>query len=342
MGHPTVKGRSTPARLTRRDVLRGAVGLASAWMARSVGAGQTIALPGPVELARDAAQPWWVEEFPGRSLVVDIRSGAAVQAGRVDRGVLGRMLDQGVAALADTGLATQAWRRILGRAERIALKFNAVGAEVVRTNDVLADAILSSLESAGYSSRSVCVVEAMEQDRPGALRTVRTGWGPPIVLDGQEEPLAAWLHDADALISVGTLKTHPIAGISGCMKNVSHAVVRRPARYHRNGCSPYVGVIVGSQPVRSRLKLNILSALRVVLDKGPDAEPGDVHDYGALLLGFDPVAVDAIGLDILAGERRRVGLRSDIDVPYLVSAAALNVGRAAPEAVGRLTLELGM
>jgi hypothetical protein len=89
------------------------------------------------------------------------------------------------------------------------------------------------------------------------------------------------------------------------------------------------------------LKLTIVAALRVVLRNGPDARQEDMFDYGGLLVGYDPVAVDAVGLDTLTRLRYRVGLREPLRVRYLRSAGDLGVGRCQPAELERVAVASG-
>jgi hypothetical protein len=294
----------------------------------------------PVSTPRRISPPWWIQQHQSRSRVVDIRSNSVVQGSAVDHVGLGEMLDQAIRSL--TGQATEeaGWRRVLGAAERIVLKFNAVGARVIDTNEVMARLLVERIAAAGYEPQNLVLVEV-----PSYLRRelgtgeITPGWGAPVSVGGRLEPLARYLHESDAIVNVPLLKTHQIAGMSGCMKNLSHALVRHPAWYHANGCSPYVGQVIGSQAVSARVKLNLVNAVRVVVNGGPDARGEDIVGYGGLLLGFDPVAVDTLGLGILATERRRLGLAGGGQVRYLASAAGMGIGRWRPVEIDRITLQ---
>lgn len=290
--------------------------------------------------------PWWREGGgpcpPGRSRVVDIRSSGVLHASVVDQVTLGEMLDQGIQNLTGAATVERGWQVVLGSAERIVLKFNAVGAPVIKTNDALARVLVERIAGAGYSSDKIALAEVPHfvAQELGTSEVVR-GWGAAVEVGGTPEPLAQYLYDADALINVAFLKTHQIAGMSGCMKNLSHALIRHPARYHGNGCSPYVGQVVGSDEVSSRLKLNLVNAIRLVVKGGPDAREEDIVPWGGLLLGFDPLAIDTVGLSILAAERRRLGLTSGLEVRYLSSAAKMGLGRWQPADIDRIVVETG-
>jgi hypothetical protein len=276
------------------------------------------------------------EERP-RSRVVDVRSDKVLNASVPDPLVLGELLDQGLCYLTGAATPEPAWRAVLGTARRIVVKLNSVGADVIGTTDAMVRVLVERIKQAGYDSSQIALVEAPQHlTKILATRKPPRGWGSPAIVGGNAEPLAAYLLEADAVINVPFLKTHQIAGMSASLKNLSHALIRHPGRYHDNACSPYVGQVVGAQEVSSRLKLNVVNALRMVVNNGPDAREEDIVAYGGLLLGFDPVAVDTVGLELLAIERRRLGVRGRLDVRYLPAAGEAGVGRWRPGHLERI------
>lgn len=288
-----------------------------------------IHLPGPgAGLAPPDDLPNWLTREPTRSRIVDVSSKAVLQGSVVDQVALADMLEQGVRNLTGERSTTAAWRAILGSSRKIAIKFNSVAAETLKTNEPLARVLVEQLVAAGYEARDLALVEV-----PSFLRKhTKTGaisddWQGGIKVGGDTVPVCSYLLDADAVINIPFLKTHQIAGMSCCMKNLSHAVIRHPGRYHDNGCDPYVAQVIADRAVSSRLKLNIINALRVVIDRGPDARNADVIDYKGLLIGHDPLALDSLGTSILEIERRRRGLATPLNVRYLATAAEMKLGR---------------
>ncbi len=343
MRQQRVKNRESGRRqLTRRELLSAAGATALGFLATSDSgfAQSTQPVASRPGAGRLAHVPWWLERHHPRSRVVDIRSSNVLHASDVARTALGEMLDRGIRELTDAKTPEHAWWTVLGSAERIVVKFNSVGADVINTNEPLARLLVDRIAAAGYAPERIALI-----DLPGFLtrelgtREAVRGWGAPVAVGAGLEPLAEYLYEADAIINIGLLKTHRIAGMSGCLKNLSHALMRHPAWYHGNRCSPYVGQVVGSKEVSSRLKLNVTNAVRVVVNRGPDARPEDVIGYGGLLLGFDPVAVDNVGLSILAMERQRRGLTPALGVRYLASAAEMGLGRWRPADIERIALE---
>ncbi len=284
--------------------------------------------------------PPWLEDSAAASRVVEIHHAKVVEGEEIRDVLLGEMLTKSLLVLASATTAAEAWQHLLGAARRIVIKFNQVGAETLLTTDPLARAIVESLIEAGYAPATIALVEAPRNlGTMYGLGQASPEWGGEIrVLDTRVE-LAEYLYEADALINVPFVKTHRIAGMSGALKNLSHALIRHPARYHDNACSPYVGQIVGNREISSRLKLTIANTLRAVIRNGPEARPEDVVTCGQLLLGQDPVAVDAVGHELLMRQRRRAELDALFRVPYLEAAARDGVGRLNAHELDRIKIE---
>jgi hypothetical protein len=108
---------------------------------------------------------------------------------------------------------------------------------------------------------------------------------------------------ATALINVRPLRTHHWSGVGTCLKNYV-MFVPNPSAYHDEGCSP-LGKIWTYPIVKGKTRLNILSALTPQF-YGRGANFFDrryVWPYNGLIVGTDPVAVDAIGARLLQAKR---------------------------------------
>jgi hypothetical protein len=336
--HTVNQGSSQRGGCTRRQVLRAAA-------AGGVGAllnVQGVSADDQPASAPAGSTPWWMQIGGGRSRVVDVRDAEVVRGDSVDESLLEQLLARGVRALTDETTASAGWRKALGAAQSILVKFNRVGADAIRTTEPFARVLVNSLEEAGYDRNRITMAEVPARScRVLGVRQPIAGWADGVRAGENFEPIAAYWAQADAVINVPFLKTHRIAGMSGCMKNLSHALVQRPALYHDNACSPYVGQVVGSKLVSSKLRINVLNALRVVVRDGPEATLASLATHGGLLLGYDPVAVDTVGLALLAGHRRNLGIEGDIRVPYLEAADADLVGRGRGDRLDQIVLMEG-
>ena len=140
------------------------------------------------------------------------------------------------------------------------------------------------------------------------------------------------MNQVTALISIPFLKTHNLAGMTCTLKNLSHAFVKHPARYHDGGCAPYIADICALPQIRAKLRLCLVDAIRVVYRGGPEARADRVRDAGLLLASFDPVAADAVGLSVLNELRREAQLEAVAETPgqlrYLADAHRKGLGVA--------------
>jgi len=111
---------------------------------------------------------------------------------------------------------------------------------------------------------------------------------------------------ATSLINVRPLRTHYLAGISGCMKNFIMFAESQPA-YHPNSCSK-LGSLFSLPQVKGKVRLHILAALTPQFHgRGPHHfSRRYVWPYKGLLVARDPVAVDAVGLKLIMAKRTLV------------------------------------
>ncbi len=327
--------------LTRRqflsDAMRCTAGTAAAagWAAAQSPSGT----PSPAgELLADlppvASRPSTRPIDPGLlSRVAHLQEPQSIDGLKVHRVLVREMIELGLALSTNLRDPGEAWNSLLARDEVIAVKCNHVGADALNTTVPFLQSLTDSLKAADIAPDRLILLEAPDvaQIRELKTRPVPHGFrGPEHDFGSGAEQLAAVLDEATAIINVPFLKTHNIAGMTGCLKNLSHALVRRPGRYHANACAPYVGDILALPPIREKLRVHIVNALRVVIDGGPWAEKGTFLQHGGVLVGTDPVALDAFGLDVLNAYRTKAGLepiaRSGADIPSILSAARRGLG----------------
>lgn len=303
---------------------------------------QTPAAP-PTSQATGAVRrpPHWLADDPVNSRVVDVRSERVLVDSVVDRLALSDMFEKAIRELTGAGSTQLAWRQILGNSQRVLLKFNAIGNELLRVNEPVAVALVHQLVDSGFPADSISLLETPEYlNGELGVRTPARGWGPAIAMGDRDEPVLNAIWEADAVISVGLLKTHQISGISACMKNISHGILRRPALYHADRCAASIVQVFGNPELTKRFPLFIVNALRVIVRGGPDATPGDISNYGGIILGRDPLAVDAIGFGVIEAERRKQAQVGALDAPYLRLGASAGLGRWRAGEVVRVAVDI--
>lgn len=109
---------------------------------------------------------------------------------------------------------------------------------------------------------------------------------------------------ATALINVRPVRTHYLAGMSGCLKNYIMFAESQPA-HHPDSCASLGSLFLLPQ-VKGKTRLNVLCALTPQFHgRGPhNFSRRYVWNYKGLIVGRDPVAVDSIGLRLITAKRR--------------------------------------
>lgn len=209
--------------------------------------------------------------------VVLIRDKEVIDSqGQINARVLERMLDQGVCELLGEREPIEAWRRIVKPNEIVGIKSNEW--YPLPTPAELEQAIVKRVMDAGVPKKNIGVDD----------RGVRNN---PI------------FKSATSLINVRPLRTHHWSGIGGCIKNYI-MFVSTPWLYHGEACSPLAS-IWEKTIVKGKTRLNILSLLRTQFyNRGPHHfDRRFVAEYKGLLIGKDPVALDAVGARLLQLQR---------------------------------------
>ncbi|HVN25739.1 MAG TPA: DUF362 domain-containing protein [Syntrophorhabdales bacterium] len=225
-----------------------------------------------------------------RPKVVLIRHADAVASDSSFNGeVVQSMLDQAVKALLGESEPTQAWQKLFKKSDVVGIKSNSWNR--LPTPKELEKAIHRSLVSIGIPQEKIAI------DDRGVLNN-------PI------------FQNATALVNARPVRTHHWSGVGTCLKNYIQ-FVPEPSAYHPEACSD-LGRIWTLPIVKGKTRLNVLCALTPQF-YGRGASFFDrryVWPYKGLLVGTDPVAVDALGAELL--KRKRIAFFGEdkaLDVP---------------------------
>ena len=189
------------------------------------------------------------------------------------------MLDEAVTALTGEDDPVKAFKTLVKPDDTVGIKTNVWN--FLRTPPSLENAIKERLMNAGVKEKNIGI-----RDR-GLLR----------------DPL---FKNATALINVRPMRTHHWSGVGSLIKNYI-MFVPRPSDYHADSCADLASI--WKLPlVKGKTRLNILVLFTPLFHGiGPHHfNPQYVWKYGGLLAGFDPVAVDAVGVRILQAKRKIV------------------------------------
>jgi hypothetical protein len=205
----------------------------------------------------------------------------------VNPAILQEMLDQAVMRLLDENDPIKAFGTLVKPGETVGIKTNVWS--YLPTPPELEAAIKRRLVDAGVAA-----------DRIG--------------LDDHTVTTNPLFVNATSLINVRPLRTHYLAGMSGCIKNYIMFAPSQEA-LHPDSCAD-LGSVFKLPLVKDKTRLNILCALTPQFHgRGPHHfSRRYVWSYMGLIVGQDPVAVDTIGLRLTMAKRRQV-LGPDQELP---------------------------
>lgn len=266
--------------------------------------------------------------------------------GMVQQKAIGSMLDAAIVELTERPQPDEAWRSLFTADDIIGIKFNRSGAEILGTTPTFAAAILKCLSRAGLALDRVVLIEAPEnlEGRDKCRAAVEGYDREPTSFGSGSDELASVLSQITALVNVPFLKTHNMTGMTCALKNLSHGLIKHPARFHENGCSPYIGDIVALAAIRGKLRLNLVNALRIIVEGGPEGSRESVAAPCSILASKDPVACDTLGLQLLNDARDERGIEpiasNPAQLPYLAHAHRLGLGIAITSGIRLIRLEM--
>lgn len=194
-----------------------------------------------------------------------------------DPAIVQQMLDDAVTTLLGVSDPVQAWKKIIQPSDVVGIKTNEV--KYLPTPGEVEQAIKNRLLGAGVKEDSIGIND----------RGVRN------------DPL---FKKATALVNVRPLRTHHWSGVGSLLKNYI-MFVNRPSQYHPDTCAD-LAAIWKLPVVKGKTRLNILVLFTPLFHgMGPHHfNPKYTWSYKGLLVGFDPVAVDSIGVQILTAKRK--------------------------------------
>ena len=196
--------------------------------------------------------------------------------GHINPEIVQKMLDQGVSSLMGEENPLQAWKKLIRPTDVVGIKSNVWNP--LPTPKELETAIEKRVLEMGVPKESISI------DDRGVLNN-------KVFLS------------STALINAHPLRIHHWSGIGGCIKNYI-MFVDDPPFYHPDSCAD-LGAIWNLPIVKGKTRLNVLLVLTPQFyGRGPhNYDPRHIWTYGGMLVSRDPVAVDALGAELLRLKR---------------------------------------
>lgn len=213
-----------------------------------------------------------------RSRVILIRDQAVMDKdGKIDTRTLERMIDQAVLTLFDASSPGAAWKKIIKPADVVGIKSN--GWRSLPTPPEVEIILKTRVLEAGVAEDKISI------DDKTVLRN----------------PVFA---KATVLINARPMRAHHWSGVGGCLKNYI-MFAPKPSDLHPNSCED-LGSVWNLPAVKGKTRLNVLVMLTPQFNcLGPHHFDREfLWQYKGILVGTDPVALDAVGLKIFDAKRK--------------------------------------
>lgn len=237
----------------------------------------------------------------------------------------GPVLEKGIRALLGVDRAEEAWKKLFRPTDVVAVKVNALAGKNLSPTFALVREVVRGLGLAGVTEDRIIVWDRSSRELRRAGYPVNTGQGLRVfgtdALDQGYEPTLSQAMSVGscfsrivaqyctAIVNVGVLKDHDLAGISVLLKNF-YGAIHNPNKYHDGNCSPYVAHLSTHPYIRSKTRLHLVDAPTAQFHGGPASNPGHSWPFRGILLATDGVAGDRVALDLIEQKRREAGLKS--------------------------------
>ncbi|MCK4451195.1 MAG: DUF362 domain-containing protein [Anaerolineae bacterium] len=268
-----------------------------------------------------------------------------------------QMLDTSITELTGLDDAGEAWASLFDPGERVAIKVNAFRNSIIWTHVPLVMAVTECLQEVGVPAEQIVIFDyytseleeagyPVNEDGPGVRcygtdSNYTSGWQ----LAGRDIRLSDVVLDCDALINMPVLKSHMISGISFAMKN-HYGTFDRPSSFHRPRIERAIAELNALPPIKGRTRLiigDVLTACIRYASSWPYWSPDVTGD--SILMSFDPVAHDTVGLQtlsqLLTDDGGNPAAITGMATPCLESGAELGLGTSDLTSIELVEVTLG-
>lgn len=259
-----------------------------------------------------------------KSLVVKVSSPLVNNGdGDLDTDILYQMFEVGLNALSDDDDYPDYIRRLFANDDVVGIKVNTLGGPGISTRVEAVEILSGLMNDSGIPKEKHLIWDRHDRELKAVGYTLKTRGGPlcfgtdhtgvgfskQLVSRGSIGGLLSRILTdyCSGFVNFPVLKDHGVAGITCSLKN-HYGSIHNPNKYHDNSCDPYIADLNGLEQIRTRQRLIIVDCLRVQFHGGPAYHSSWAADYGALLFGTDPVAIDTVGYGIVEDLRRNAGI----------------------------------
>jgi hypothetical protein len=286
--------------------------------------------------------------YPGR--VIAVESPGCLIAGKYQPTPIRQMIERGIKELTQAPSSQDAWRSFFAKGDVVGIKVSPVGGIRLSSDASVLHSLIDGLNQAGVSNRNIIVFSRYREEilEAGIDKWLPSGVrfdAPSLKYDNVQLDMAGYdashfmemalLKPGDSptdvhlrrsyvskivtsrvnkIINLPVLKHHQSAGVTICLKNMSHGFVNNVNRSHvtatLNACGVFIPTVVSLPIIREKVVLHVVDAVKSAYHGGPSARPQYMWEPKTLLFGTDPVALDKTGLKMIDAKRQSVGMPS--------------------------------
>jgi uncharacterized protein (DUF362 family) len=241
------------------------------------------------------------------------------------------MLNQGIQSITEHDSPDKAWNSLFYKNDTVALKVNCIGRQTGSTKPEVCYAVADCLNKyVGIPLENITIFDRtdMELEQAG-YKINKSGKGiqvystsdfsSPFKVDHISTGVSSIIDKCTALINIPLLKTHRGALLTMNLKNHYGSIPKEIVqdsrlKFHSDGRFENIVRVNALPPIKEKTRLCIADGIIAQYNEGPKGNPNFQWNFGGILVGTDPVAVDSIGLKIINDKRREKNLQ-----PYKVN-----------------------
>lgn len=279
---------------------------------------------------------------PPLAKVVEVKHSEAVQSERLlDGEIVRTMLREGMERLTSS---EKPWARFISPGDRIGLKINTLGRPLLFTHHELIQAVVDELREFGIEENNILVWDRFEKHMEDCefefntsgegVRCYGTISTDEMISDRLDRDVVfssahdnpekreeggtdsyfskIFTQECDKIINMPILKDHGLCGVTLSLKNIAYGLCENNARFHGpDHIGPFIADFCALPEVNKKVVLHILDGLEACYDRGP--RPRNLRSLFTpkrIWLSSDPVALDAVGLEVIQSERKSRAYRT--------------------------------
>lgn len=243
-----------------------------------------------------------------------------------------------------TGLkdAREAWRGFFEPKDVVGIKVNCSGSPQIMSHPLIVAEVARQLIAVGVAPSNVYLYERFDNQMvdsnyaavlPAGVQqfAMETGehrranfknYDPRVFVETDffgEEQTRSFLsrlvtEKLTKIVNVPNMKDHGASGVTGCLKNAAYGSFSNVARSHRDtktNTLSFIGTLYATEPLRSKLVLNVMDGIKGVWQGGPFVrKPEYIFEPRRMMVGTDPVSMDRLLIDIIEAKRKEMGAPS--------------------------------